>query len=86
MALSRKKALERMLGLERTVRYHLDRHIPETIEEDPTAVSHWRKEVGAFLDEMERLASSTGRKTAAVWREKTRRMRDRLYDLLGEEQ
>jgi hypothetical protein len=53
----------------------------------PTAVPHWRKEAGAFLSVMERLANSPdlGKKTTAEWQAQIAAMRRRLTDLLGEE-
>jgi RHS repeat-associated protein len=87
MALSRQQALNRLAGLEDAVSWHLDKHIPETIGKAPTAVPHWRREVGGFLDEMERLANSpnVGKKTTAEWQAKISEMRTRLTELLGEE-
>jgi hypothetical protein len=85
MALSRKQALSRVEGLEGAVLYHLDDHIPATIGKAPTAVSHWRMEVGGFLDEMERMTPHIGKKSGAEWQGKINSMRQRLVDLLGEE-
>jgi hypothetical protein len=85
MALSRKQALSRLEGLERQVLRHIDEHIPETIGKAPTAVSHWRKEVGGYLDEMERMTPHIGKKSAADWQARIDSMRQRLINLLGEE-
>jgi hypothetical protein len=85
MALSRKKALERLQGLEEAVLYHFDDHIPSTIGKAPTAVNHWRKEVGGFLDQMEALSEHVGGKTSAEWRARISELRSRLAGLLGDE-
>jgi hypothetical protein len=87
MALSRQQAIDRLTGLEESVLWHLDEHIPQTIGQPPTAVPHWRKEVGGFLNDMERLANSPnlGKKTTAEWQAKIAEMRRRLTGLLGEE-
>jgi hypothetical protein len=87
MALSREQTLNRLAGLEDAVLWHLDEHIPATIEEAPTAIPHWRREVGGFFDDMERLANSAnlGKKTSAEWRARIADLRGRLTALLGHE-
>jgi hypothetical protein len=84
MAIPRKKALERLEGLEEAVLYHLDDHIPSTIGKSPQDIPHWRDEVNAFLDQMDALAMHVGKKTGAEWRARVTEMRGRLTDLLGE--
>jgi hypothetical protein len=83
MALSRKKALERLQGLEEAVLYHLDDHIPSTIGKAPAAADYWRKEVEGFLGQMEALSDHVGGRTSAEWRAKIGELRRRLVDLLG---
>ena len=64
MALARKDALKRLGGLERQVETHLQK-----ISENPTSesVAHWKAEVRAWIEQIERLLSSVGEKTAADW-------------------
>lgn len=85
MAISRKIALERLQGLEKAVLYHLVDHIPSEIGKTSTAVNHWRKEVGGFLDQMEALSGHVGGKTSAEWRAKIRELRSRLAGLLEDQ-
>jgi hypothetical protein len=84
MAIPRKKALERLGGLEELVLYHLDDHIPATMLQSPQDIPHWRKEVNAFLDQMDALAGHDGERTGAEWRARIAEMRRRLTDLLGD--
>lgn len=84
MALSRKQALRRLQGLQDAVLWHLDEHIPKEIGKAPEAIVYWRKEVGSFLDEMQRLSEFTGIRTAADWRVKIAIMRQRMIALVGE--
>jgi len=87
MGLSRLQALNRLTGLADAVLWHLNDHIPATIEEAPAAIPHWRRELGGFLNDMERLASGAnlGKKTSAEWRARIAELRGRLTALLGEE-
>jgi hypothetical protein len=84
MALSRKQALRRLQGLEGAVLWHFDEHIPKEIGNAPEAIAYWRKEVGGFLEEMQRLSEHTGTRTAAEWQARIAFMRRRLIALLGE--
>jgi hypothetical protein len=83
MAISRKQALARLEGLEGAILYHLDDHIPSTIKGAPSAIKHWRTEVGGLIDDMERLTPHIGKKSAAAWQFRISEMRKRLNDLLG---
>jgi hypothetical protein len=84
MAIPRKKALERLAGLEEVVLYHLDDHIPATLLKSPQDIPHWRKEVNAFLDQMGALAGHVGERTGTEWRAIIAEMRRRLTNLLGD--
>ena len=56
--------MKRLGGLERQVERHLQK-----ISENPVSesVAHWKAEVAAWIEQMERLLSSVGEKTAADW-------------------
>jgi hypothetical protein len=86
MSLSHQQALNRLQGLESSVLYHLDEHIPQTIGKSPGSIPHWRTEVGGFLNDMERLANgaNVGSKTSADWLARIAEFRRRLVTLLGE--
>lgn len=77
MTLSRKDALRRLEGLRPQVEKHVNKLLKAT---DGPDANHWRSEIVGWLDEMERLASFTGRKTAASWFEIIGHWRKRLGD------
>jgi hypothetical protein len=85
MAIPRKKALERLVGLEEVVLYHLGDHIPATMGKSPQDIPHWPKEVNAFLDQRDALAAHVGERTGAEWRAKIAELHRRLNDLLGDQ-
>jgi hypothetical protein len=84
MPITRKKALERIKGLENAVLYHLNDHIPSAIGTSPQDIPHWRKEVNSFLDQMDALAEHVGVKTGAQWRARIAELHRQLAVLLGD--
>lgn len=56
-----------------------------TIGKVPTAINHWRKEVGGFLDQVEALSEHSGGRTCAEYRVMIIELRSRLLGLLGDE-
>ena len=73
--MNRKDALRRLNGLAPQVEAHLDK-----IESTPTSrdVPHWKKEIGAWLNQMERIVPDVGDKTAAEWQAKIDGWKTRL--------
>jgi hypothetical protein len=58
MAIPRKKVLEKIAGQRKVIRYHLDKHIPELIDEaDKDLLEYWRKEVSGEIMQMEAWAN-----------------------------
>ena len=64
MAISRQQALNRIQGLSAPVEEHLAKIAAEPSSQ---AVAHWRKEIRAWLGEIERLTPHIGKKTGDVW-------------------
>ncbi len=57
MAISRKRILKNIAGLQENILYHLDEHIPALLSgANCGLLRYWRKEVGARIAEMEEWA------------------------------
>jgi hypothetical protein len=75
MAISRKKALERLTDLTPHVEEHMAKMAADP--ENP-AFSHWAHEVKNWLSQMEKLIPVVGKKTGAIWAEQIEVWRSRL--------
>lgn len=54
MAIPRKKILEKIAGRRKSIDFHLDKHIPQLIDEaDRELVEYWRKEIVGHITQME---------------------------------
>jgi hypothetical protein len=80
MAITRKRALSRIDGLVPQVEQHLAKLAAEP---GGLAASHWRKELNAFIGEIERLIPHVGRATGAEWTKKVQLWRNELLRLQG---
>ena len=75
MAMSRAQALTRLAGLEAQVEKHLQKI---ALQPGSQAVGHWRREVAAWLGEIDRLLPHVGRQTAAAWTTKVTAWKGRV--------
>jgi hypothetical protein len=65
MAISRQRALERLMKNAEVIESHLAK-----LRRDPghPAAAHWRHEVRNWIAQMERMVPHVGKKTGAEWR------------------
>ncbi len=90
MAIPRKKVLQKIAGKRKAIQYHLDKHLPELIDDaDQGLVEYWRVEVGARILEMEQWAGRLSNNAeflaeAAEYRQRLTEMLDRRLRRLEE--
>lgn len=83
MAITRKQALRRLEGLAGAANRHLEIHIPSLLDEHPEDLAHWRAELRSWIEEMRRLTTKVGKRTAEQWNERIADIESRAAALLG---